>query len=295
MTITLSGRRRPLLLLIGTALMCIGIGGCGVDTYKSRLDETAAYFSYKEKLNQELGPTWSSYASLRVPKAFQGIPAPPPPPAPEEGEEPEPYDPAEDPRQPHYLGLEFPGLLGAWEATVMAESGGEEEPHTAYLYVLSNHARYLQPPDDAGFSEDPATFLTDLENLLTGAIGVVLPQGETGDGVRKNERYRATAPRGKPNIKFTPRKDFTAVTLKPEIDVSDLDLPIEMELYEWGGQKIQLAILVIYPQSISPREDLQDRLLLALETLQVDDVAPRSSTRSGAAPGSGGGGRSAGF
>lgn len=270
--------RRCLLLVSGAAL----IAGCGADTYRLRLNETAQYFAYKQKLNEELGPVWSAMGvSLQPPRQFAVIP-PPPPPA--EGDET--VENNEDPRQPHFLGVELPGLLGAWEATVMTDVGGSEEPRTAYLYVLGNHSRFLQKPDADGFVDDPQMFLTELENLLSGTIGVFLPEGETGTGAEKNQRYRETAPRAAPNTKFTPRKEFTAVTLSPQIDVGDLDLPFEMQLYEWAGQRIQVAILMIYPQAVSPRESLRDRLLLSLETLQIDDTPPSAAS---GGPDSGGG------
>jgi hypothetical protein len=279
--------------LCAVLLPALLLVGCGTDVYKSRLKETAQYFAYKEKLNQELGPPWSAMGvTWQPPREFVSIPAPPPP-AVEEGEELAELDPTDDPRQPQYLDLVLPGLLGAWEATVQAEVGGEDEPRTAYLYLLGNHERYLQKPDAAGFVEDPQAFIRELESRLSEAIGVVLPEGE-GTGVEKNRRYRETAPRVEPNVKFTSRKDFTAVTLQPQIDVGDLDLPFEIQLYEWTGRQIQVAIVMVYPQSISPRENLQESLLLALETLNVADAAP-----TGAAAANGGDaagtGRPAGF
>ena len=288
MPAALSGRPRLLLL----SMMCGLLAGCGAATYKARLDETAEYFSYKQKLEEELAPSWSAWGvAMRTPKQFQMLPAPPPPP--EDEEDPQPI---EDPRQPKYLPIEFPGMLAAWEATVLAEQGGTDAEHKAYLYVLGNHSRYIQGPDNSGVSEAPENYLPEVEELITSTIGVVLPEGETGTGKEKNQRYREDVPRGMPNRKFAPKQDFIGVTLTPEIDPSDLPLPIEMQLYEWSGQRIQVVILMIYPRSISPQEHLQERLLLALETFSASDTPPSSSAQSGGgAPGGGGGGPPAGF
>lgn len=283
-----AGRSR-LLLVLSVVVMA----GCGTQTYKSRLNETAQYFEYKETLNRELGPPWSAAGIVfQPPKQFVSI-APPAPATETEGAEAvEEPDEAEDPRQPHYLGIELPGLLGAWEANVEATVADQTETRKAYLYVMSNQSRYLQKPDSEGMSADPATFLSELEDLLTTTIGVVLPPGETGNGTSKNERYRETLPVIATNAKFTPRKEYTAVTLSPQIDVGNLDLPFEMQLYEWSGQHIQVAVLMVYPQSVGPRENLQSRLMLAMETLDVSDTRPVASAQPGDAPGSGGGGGS---
>lgn len=267
--------------------------GCGAETYKARLNETAQYFSYQEKLNKELGPAWSAMGvTWRPPKQFVNIPAPAPPVA-EEGVDSAAAEEVEDPRQPHYLNLELPGLLGAWEATVETDYDGEIEESTAYLYLLGNHDRYLQKPDAAGFVEDPQAYVKDIENLLSGKIGVVLPDGE-GTGKEKNRRYRESAPRVEPNVKFTPRKDFTAITLQPQIDVGDLDLPFEIQIYESIGRQVQVIVVLVYPQTISPRENLHENLLLALETLNVSDSAPTAAAANGGDAG-GGGSRPSGF
>lgn len=262
-------------------LFCCLTLGCGAEKYEKRLAETSEYFEYKDRINQELGPEWSGHGiSLRMPRQFQLIP-PPASPTSEEGEAYEP--PTEDHRQPHYLGIELPGLVGAWKASVQADAGGSEQGRTAYLYVFSNYDLHLQPPDESGFSVDPTSFISDLERQITGAIGVFLPEGDTGTGAQKNIRYRERIPGGLPNSKFRPGKDFTAVALSPEIPISDV--PLEMQLYEWMGSKMQVALLMVYPASVSPQEDLQERLMLTMETFVASDQPPRASnSSSGSSP-----------
>ncbi len=275
------GRCRGLLL---TLLGCLTVG-CGAETYQKRLAETSEYFEYKDRINRELGAEWRGQGiSLQVPKQFQLIP-PPATPVVEEEETFQP--PTEDHRQPHYLGIELPGLVGAWKANVQADAGGSEQGRTAYLYVFSNYELYLQPPDGSGFSVDPTTFMSDFERQITGAIGVFLPEGDTGTGAQKNIRYRETIPGGLPNSKFRPSKEFTAVALSPEIAISHV--PLEMQLYEWMGSKMQVAVLMVYPASVSPQEDLQERLMLAMETFAASDQSPKVS---GSASGRGPSGRS---
>jgi hypothetical protein len=265
-------------------LMVLPVSGCGADTYRSRLNNTAQYFAYQQKLRDELGPARSEFGvTFQPPRQFRWIDPPPPPEVDEEGN-PVSVDGAEDPRQPHYLGLQLPGLLGAWEASVDAEVGGQDAPRKAYLYLLGNHERHLQTGNSSRFREEPKTYLVDLENQLAGTIGVVLPEGRSGTGAQKNQRYQEVAPRIEPNSKFSPRKEFTAVTLSPQIDVGDGDfknLPFEMQFYGWDGKHIQVALLMVYPQSISPRERLQERLLLSLETLVVNDNPPTAASRQG--------------
>ncbi len=262
----------------------VALQGCGAERYEERLRNTAEYFAYKDKLNQSLGADWqASGVRLRPPLQFREIPPPPPSAGDATAEESPP-----DPRQSVALGIELPGLLGAWQADVRADVGGSEETRTASLYVLGNHGRYLKGPDDQGLSVAPEEFLTDVENLLCGLIGVVIPEGEGGDGSQKNTRYPEEAPQVE---KFTRRERFTAITLKPEIAVDGFELPTEMQLYEWRGRKIQVAVLMVYPASISPQERLQERLLLALETFEASDEPPRT----GQAADQPGGGAATGF
>jgi hypothetical protein len=198
---------------------------------------------------------------------------PPPAPPAAEGNDGAVTDvPEADPRQPHFLRLELPGLLAAWEANIRTDSS--EPGQKAYLYLLSNHTRYLGEDGEAP-EGDPVAFLGDVELTLTAALGVFLPEGTTGTGREKNVRYNETAPRGAPNANFAPRKSFVAVTLAPAEGV--LDQSIEIQLYEWSGQRIQVAIVMVYPKNISPSEDLQQRLLLALETFEASDERPRAS------------------
>lgn len=262
--------------------------GCGGQRYQRRLQETIDYFEYKDRINSELGKEWSEQGiTLRPPRQFELIP----PPAASESDEGDgatvPMNAFEDPRQPHYLGVELPGLVAAWEAEVETASGDDESPGLAYLYVLSNADRYLQKDDEFGSGAEPQSFLNDVERHICGPLGVYLPAGNDGTGRETNHRYQETVPSGLPNSKYRPPHQFTAVKITPAIQVTDM--PVALQLYEWEGRYIQVAILMVYPTDVSPREQLQERLLLALETFAVSDQRPRSS--SSPSKSSGGGGR----
>lgn len=274
-------RRLPRTASVELALVLLTCfaSGCGAKKYEERLAATSEYFEYKDRINTELTPAWSGRGiSLQVPGQFALVP-PPSQPDTEEGEANASL--VEDHRQPHYLGIELPGLVSAWKANVQADAEGDDEQgRTAYLYLFSNYDWHLQ----SGEGNNPSTYLSELERQVTSSIGVFLPEGDGGTGAQKNVRYRETIPSGLPDSKFGPPQDFTAVTLSPEIPVSDV--PLEMQMYEWAGSQIQVALLMVYPASVSPQEDLQERLRLTMQTLAVADQAPRAGgTQGGNGPG----------
>ena len=145
--------------------------GCGSERYEQRLQETVTYFEYKDRINRELGREWSGQGvSLRPPRQFKLNPLP----APETGEGNQNavlIDASADPRQPHRLGIELPGLLAAWETEVDADTGDSQFGQSAFLYVLSNSGRYLQQQDGLGDGADPQSFLADVENSVSRVIG----------------------------------------------------------------------------------------------------------------------------
>ncbi len=258
--------------------------GCGSQIYQQRLEETVSYFEYRDRVNRELGRAWSGKdISLQPPRQFRLVPAP----AASVSDDGETafIDSSEDPRQPHYLGIELPGLVAAWEAGVDVETGDSQGVQTAYLYVLSNYDRYLQQQRGDGDAADPLMLITDVENQVSRAVGVYLEEGKSRSGQQKNRRYTETVPGGLPDTKYRPQQQFTAITFAPEVQPTDV--PIEMQLYEWEGKKIQVAILMVYPAGISPREDLPNRLLFALETFQASDRIPSLAGSGSTSPGPG--------
>lgn len=247
-----------LALLVG-----LWLHGCGSEVYEQRLQETAEFFAYMDKLNDNLEPVWRRQEfglSMRPPRPFRLMLAPVPPEV-EEGEEPPPVT---DPRQPVFLGTELPGLIDAWRADLPSDSG---DPVPAFLYILGNHQRFLDLARSEGVGADPATFLSELEIVLQQALGVTLPEGES-QRADPNARYRERLPKAE---RYAVPKDFTAVDFEPPEPVGGV--PLRLHLYEYQTGQVQVALLMVYPAGVRDRP--QERLKLALETLNVSGQAPR--------------------
>lgn len=244
--------------------------GCGSGTYEERLKETNALFEYHLGLDRVLQPgKWSSpnTISMRIPLGFTALPAPPPP---------KPNEPIpDDPRQPFYLGMTLPGLVGAWQGLFPCDDGNRP----VFLYVCSNHQLYQNlavSPKGA----DPELFLTNLESALSATMQVQLPPGE-GTQVGNNVRYVEMCPR---DGKYAVQRKFTGITFVPPAVLPQVGVAIKAQMYGHYNGKVQVAVLAVYPASI--RDRLEDRLLTALETFSVSSNLP--SIQSGAPTGAGG-------
>ena len=216
-------------------ITCIGlllVWGCGNDLYESRLKETNAFFVDRQKLDRVLqNGTWSLpqfTLSMRIPKGF-GLLAPPA--VPKEGE-PQP----EETRQPSDLGLNLPGLDGAWKGECRCNDGSTG---FMYLYVCSNHQWYLDSAQNAE-GPDPALFLTELETALATTMQVTIPPEETSKGI--NVRYRETCPR---EGKYAIQKQFTGITFVPPAVLPKVGMEIKAQLYEHENGPIHVAVLAM--------------------------------------------------
>jgi hypothetical protein len=255
----------------GFALVLMLAVGCGSEIYRERLQETITYLEYQGRISRELGPEWSGKnVRFQPPRQFELMP--PPQGQSDGGAGSAPIDASEDPRQPHYLDIELPGLVAAWEAHVEADTGDGPTQHSAYLYLLSNYDRFVQQQDGAPGAGDPDNLIADFENRLCRAIGVVLPEGNAASGTERNVRYRELVPGGLPNSNYSAQQEFTGIQLAPARAVTDV--PVEMQVYQWAGRNTQIVMLMVSPQGLSPHEALHDRLLLALETFRVSDQLP---------------------
>ena len=245
--------------------------GCGSDLYESRLKETNAFFEYRQSLDRVLqSGNWTTPTtiSMRIPKGFNLLPAPLP------AKEGEPIP--EDARQPLYLGLQLPGLVGAWQGEFPCDDGNRP----VFLYVCSNHQSYLDliaAPE----GPDPALFLTELENALSTTMQVTLPPGEVAQ-VGNNIRYAETCPR---DGKYALQKKFTGITFVPPGVLPQVGVEIKAQMYGHYNGNIHVAVLAIYPASI--RERLEDKLLTALETFSVSNQVPKVQAGATTGPGTG--------
>lgn len=256
------------------------VWGCGSGTYEDRLKETNALFEYHLGLDRVLQPgKWSSpnTISMRIPQGFTAIPAPPP----SKPNEPIP----EDTRQPFYLGLTLPGLVGAWQGLFPCDDGLNRN---VYLYVCSNHQLYqglAENPKGA----DPELFLTNLENMLSSTMQVQLPPGEVTQ-IGNNVRYAEMCPR---DGKYAIQRKFTGITFVPPAVLPQVGVEIKAQYYGHYNGKIQVAVLAVYPATI--RDRLEDRMLKALETFSVSSSLPSSQPGVPAGPGGAPANRPVGF
>ena len=262
---------RSRIVMTGFALLLVF--GCGSEQYESRLNETNAFFEYRQSLDRVLQTgNWSVplYGlTMRIPKGFNYKPGPPPP----KGDEPA----AEDTRQPTFLGLQLPGLMGAWQGDFPSDGGNRP----VFLYVCSNHQTYLNAVKNLE-GPDPALFLTDLENLLSSTMQVSLPPQDVVAQVGNNIRYDETCPR---DGKYALQKKFTGITFVPPgvlPQLSDSGVEIKAQLYTHYNGPIQVAVLAIYPAGI--RDRIEDKLLKSLETFSVSNQLPKVQGGSATGP-----------
>ncbi len=260
-----------------TGLTLVLVFGCGSEQYEARLTETNLFFEYRQSLDRVLqSGNWTvpqHGLSMRIPKGFDFKPGPRPP----KGDEPA----AEDTRHPTFLGLQLPGLMGAWQGDFPSDGGNRP----VFLFVCSNHQTYLNAVKSPE-GPDPALFLTDLENLLSTTMQVSLPPGEVAQ-VGNNIRYAETCPR---DGKYALQKKFTGITFVPPgvlPQLSDSGVEIKAQLYSHYNGPIQVAVLAIYPAGI--RDRIEDKLLKSLETFSVSNQLPKVQGGSATGPSSPGG------
>lgn len=258
------------------AVLATAFAGCGQDVYESRLAVTSEYFEHINSLNANLASPPVSHGSIavRVPKQFSPL---------LDDEETETNE-----AQPYYLGVELPGLEAAYQGDVLVDVNGQDELRPAFIYVLSNES--IIKALAANENEfDPAEFLTELQNRLSGAFGVYIEPGRTGDGSEANVPFYEALPRpvvqGK--LQYEPSKQYTAIRFAPNEPLSGFDIPMEYRLYTLEGQQdVKYALLVVIPETARPDENLPERVRMMLETVTTRSPNVRGI---GASPAAGGG------
>ncbi len=255
-------------LACGVLLM----GGCGSQTYEARLEATKQRNAYLSRLDAELQPYAQAGFNVWIRPPKEMVHVPPPVPPKEEGAEMPP-----DVRQSwHGVDLTLPGgsILAAWDGQ-LPTAGGDRAPYR--ILLLGNHSRFLGR-DSAEETGDPGQFFTDLELRLQNLFGVTLPPGDGGRGDRPNEKYRVRLPN---SDRFAVPKTYFAVNFQSETTDSSetTGLPFQAWLYEHNAQRIQVAVLILAP--LNPSNDVRQRLLTSLETLQVSPDVPSAAPRAG--------------
>ena len=255
--------RSALLLCAGVSLL---LAGCGADYYENRLQATVEQFRYREKLNDHLEPRASNIGGvqIRVPQGYRIIPGPPPAPEPEKNGESQEADeeeapPLEDPRQPEFLAgdVELPGIAAAWEMSVSLRGGGSA---TAYFYILSNYDLWLQH----GQGETATKFHDVAVERLAHGFGV---------GVQPDQWRTLQLP---PSPSYVEPKHYTATTLDPPPAIEDV--PHEVSVYLLKARDNQAVFLSIVPAQATSYKQLQDGVLLALETAKLTESRPKAAT-----------------
>ncbi len=235
------------------------VAGCGADTYERRLQETRKYFEYLDTMNQLLSPTpWSEMGvSLRVPKQFQLIPAPA---SRTPDGKPRPVRPQADPRQPRFLKLTLPGLLGAWKATVPVDTEKGTVQAPAYLYVCGNH--YLWLEKETKPDVDPLSFDLELARRLAPVVHAPPPTPD--------DDWPWTHERIPPPGSYVASRPFD--TIRFEVRVQGR--PYDLQLYRYHTGNIQVMILYLIPQDVPRRTGLHRAMELSLHTLEVSPELP---------------------
>jgi hypothetical protein len=248
-----------ILLLISAG----AIFGCGASTYEARLSETKGYYGFLQDYNAHLEKPFrdsNTGIEIRVPKKMKPLPAPA---APSEGD-PNP----KDPRQPDYLELQFPGIVGAWALPTSATVNGEATAATAYFYVLSNIdlLRQQKPPFPA------AEFYDEVIERVTKAIKIPLP----AQNAWATEAYPRNATYMKP-------KDFHKIILTPAEPINGV--PMEFYIFEYRQDQnpTKVSVIAVLPVGINPKDGVHEALPFSLGTLNVPATppAPAASAPSG--------------
>lgn len=254
-----------MILLTGTLLL----PGCGQKTYEERIQQSAELYEYLNGVEDALAAPWSRTdigLSMRLPKPFS---SPLPGPTRTKGQDGKMVI-GPDTRQENVLRARIPGIVEAWQASIDSVDG---QPN-AWIYLLSNHDRFLS--SDQGIGK-PEEFQTDLENELMRVLQVTIPEGVTSK-VAENTRYRQWIPaQNSPRAKYTSPKDYTVIRFAPEANSRYADW--QVSLYERRAGRVQTALLVITPKNTGP--NFRQRLDQALETLEVKEVMPRTRVNAG--------------
>jgi hypothetical protein len=233
------------------------VPGCGTQEYELGLTETAKYYAHLEKIDINLSrDEWKgSGISIRVPDQFDLVRAPA---EPEEGEEP-----ADDPRQPIFIGVEFPGLLATWKTEVGVDENAGTYP--CYIYLLSNDSLWKED----GRSDIAINFTSEVTQRLTDGLKVEFPE--------KWDTKQYPEKKG-----YVKKKIYTSTRIYPEDPIKLIEgseaVNYQADVYLAEKDDAKAAIIFFYPQGISDSEKLSIRIPLSLETFEMRGKSSGSSS-----------------
>lgn len=258
-----SQSRRVWMATVAGALSLVVAVGCGYDTYELRLKQSADYFNYLERVEANLAAKYGDgriILEMRVPKQFVPIPPPPPPQKREDGgEDPPPVDL----RQPDYLTLILPQLVGAWEAPVeVSVAGGGRETRKAYIYALSNYWQLI--------GENPGEAQNFTKSVVE-LIGAALEQ--TPNETPESEMHP------KPGT-YVPTASYNVYRFKPkpitlQVEGGQASVNYIFEIYERQNGDIQCPLVVVVPEEVDSREKINERIPMMLDYFKPTKTPPR--------------------
>lgn len=254
-TATATGQRTMLAAM--TMLLLTAFVGCGTQAYEHRLQETARYYEYRQRVDTALQRNaWQQFGiEFRVPNGFQEIPGPV-----EEGEP--------DIRQPNFLRQRLPGLIGAWQGEVMVDIPNREETSMpAWLFVCTNHNRFLDKQSDPTIT--PALLIEDLANALATDL-----RYEPDTAINPWQWEEVRSPQG---TAYVPRKTYEWIVLDDERNIDGERVRLEFRLIRYYVNEIQFCLLSVIPHGeiLDRRERVYTNIDLAMENLVVSGEPPR--------------------
>lgn len=244
------------------------VSGCGFQTYEKRLEETKKYYAYLEKIDSNLAPAWKDgpIDELRVPMQFRPIRKPPQ----VKNEDGELVDDPVDPRQPNYISLELPGLLGTWEAPFDIVVGEKKQPRKGYIYVVSNYSM---------FNSELASQAPDFMRTLLGTISDRLSLPPVDLAKAERELF--------PKIKadaYTAQNTFDVFHFQSDELLVD-GVPYTIDAYTNLQKDLQVDVLLVLPVGMDAQAKMFERVPLMLERLKIDPKKRPSRAGGKAAPG----------
>jgi len=279
--------------------------GCGSKAYEDRLERTTSYYEFIERLNRNLAaPYAENGVVLRVPRQFSPVPKPRRTSEANSEESASSEEPAADteentaesafgaepgdldPRLPEHIDFPLPGLLNVWSADLGTFSAGSDTAQSSrgYLYLLGNY-EYWRTYKSSRQIGDPLKYYEDLRDALSAGLEIPIDPKARGSATdRVNKWYSEIVPSAA-DEDFATRKEFTAITLVPEQQPPSLldeepaepAPPREYQLYLYANGDMQVALLFDLPRDISAGEQLPERILLSLLTLDVASEKPRGA------------------
>ncbi len=235
------------------------VSGCGTQEYELGLTETAKYYAHLEKIDFNLSrDEWKgSGISIRVPEQFKLLRAPA---EPEEGEES-----TDDPRQPNFIGVEFPGLLATWKTDVEVDENDGSYP--CYIYLLSNDSLWKE--DER--SDIAINFTSEVTQRLVDGLKEEFPDPD------KWNTKEFPVKKG-----YVKKKIFTSTRIYPEEPIKLFEdseaVNYQADVYLAEKNDAKAAIIFFYPQGISDSEKLSIRIPLSLETFEMRGKGSGSSS-----------------